>query len=394
MSKVFLLVCVVVIVVVIMYARARERGRERAPSRALSKSIDSSETRSAIASTPLDTSIPGRALAGLFANTTMSSDDLFTIATANMRIMEDMRDLADNACATSKEIGPIRTRYIIARERARAAMSRAITTRAGEDRVRQHDITDDVIVDRAREFNQHVGAPLVIVAPIIDQQIESRKQVLQKWSSDPENVHDSLVGGEVARKISAMLADDRHMTNEHNLFGVVLEMINGYSDEHVDVNALEKRRADARHTLHIASANAHCSRYNICEFEALRLVYERSMREGISANSRDALREALVIALAECSPDGSSVCLVGRITRYVGSLDVVDSTIGSAPIMNVDAHRATLFAKLGQMQAEGKGANDMREYINQYFASDPILSDPTNVSAQKIKNDALAGVDD
>lgn len=410
MSKILLLVCIV-IVVIILYERTRMRTQDdtRIPSRSLSNAIDSNDVRHTIASTQLDATVPKPALMGLITtNTTMSSDDLFAIATANMRIMEDMRDLADQIPATSKEMGAIRTQYIIARERAQAAMSRAIAIRATEDSTRRHAITDDVMQDRAREFNRHVDKqqqqqhqqPIIVDIPRANDKLlehdDNKPKLAPTWSHDPENVHDSLVGTGVAHKLNVMRTSDQHVTDSHNLFGSILDVINTYTDEHTDARAVMERRANARHTLHVASADASCSRYGITEFDALRLVYERSLRANIDENTRANMRNALVTALADCSPNKSSVCLVGRITRYVGALDVVDpdASIGSAPIMNVDAHRATLFAKLGQLQVQGKTSQEMREYVNQYFASDPALSDQTNKSIQKIKSDALAGIED
>jgi hypothetical protein len=410
-STIGIIICLVIVLIIIVITRTYRNGRkERArPSRALAREIDKPEVRARVALT-----VSGSDGRDEFAG--MSSDDLFAIAVANMRIMDDAGDIMSARNRAGTATVDVAREYNAAAHRARKAMSRAIKMRKQESATdhQARAITLGVLRDRAHNLDARpigdpyhagahrggvVGTLILRQDEIIDDATIDAPQTIAPtvglplapvWSSDPENVHDSAVGSAVIRKIGFMRANDLHATTDRNIYGKILHEINQYQNPFVGADELAERRNRAKHIMHRASADEYCSRYSIKESEALRLVYERMLRAD-SDEARANMRDALVSAMSECSPDGSDVCLVGRITRYVGALDHVDPEIGE-PTKSVDAFRATLFAKLGQMTAQHAPAREMRAMI--MHECDSAATDLPVAVSQKMRQDALAGVED
>lgn len=171
----------------------------------------------------------------------------------------------------------------------------------------------------------------------------------RRWHADPQNVHDSCVANAMAQNTEFILK-----TSPHSLSNDQAEaQINGIIAQEKDSATRDK----ALKTLNIATTNTYCNKFAAQEMDLLTAIYERSKLPENSAQSAE-MQSALVGAMADCIESGdSSVCQIGRMERYISSLDVLDPNINLA--VPLDAYRKEIFDSAAKIVAgiDAKSAN-------------------------------------
>lgn len=336
---------------------------------------------------------------------TLDADELFTKAMIYLRLRDECEDdraifARDQSCRPG---GDSMRRARDYDERARITMRLAIQKRAAERVDTQPPENnpanrpvplyhDQAIIQRAAEIGAiDLTLQRALLEDVVDHahahiptaaETQKTDRVETHWAPDPESVHDSAVGGDVMRRLSYMRAHDLRAIDAQACAGHIASIMSAR------LSRDDPKCSKINTTLERAQANAHCSRYDIDELEALRLVIERACFAR-SEEARNNMHDALLNALAECS-DGpnSTVCLVGRISRYVASLDIVDEMMPADAIKSTDAYRAEIFAKLGAIQAAAQDGAITRDDIARIIAEYDGRMPPHII--QKIKDECLA----
>jgi hypothetical protein len=318
----------------------------------------------------------------------LNSDELFTIASALLHEI----DLAQDGVVVEKESGDLRAK-------AKRAMSAAIAARnrenANANRVTPR-IPMRIVIPRATPrvpiFHDDAIERRAHDVGLRDVRVEPRPRLwhdepapatppVARWAPDPENVHDSAVGDDVARRIALLRDADAHLFDQREVIGHVIGMMQ-------EARVGPEKRAQIMRTLDMARTNSECARYRASELDILRLVAERAVRARNPEESRN-IRDAVLTSLSECATPGGTVCLVGRISRYASALDAVDSSMPDT-IHSVDAYRAEIMTGLGKLQTDspnGVSAAQVNGFLEQYKDKLPAHS------FEKIKSECVAAVE-
>lgn len=304
-----------------------------------------------------------------------SADDLFTRALLLMREKDDLEDLLHSAMQKSgRAPNSISQSLALTDKTMRALMTRAVAKRARENHARRDEARpmfhDGIIEQRAME----VGAIAQTTPPIT--RAPPQAIASHEWATDLQNVHDTTFGAEINKRLAQLRASDGHILAANECIGIIL-----FAMKDLDVNAEDKQKVLA--TLEVAKANNYCARYEINEWDALRLILERSMK---FPEHETNIKRALIDALIDCSQNGQPVCLIGRISRYISSLSAIDPEFMEGP-RNTEAYRAHIFAKLGQLQA--KGGEIGEKEIDEIMSAHRDLPD---LVFKKIRDECIAAI--
>ena len=303
----------------------------------------------------------------------LDADDLFTKATLYLRIQDGLQDEYMSRSTSRKRRKQIAQQLQHVSHTSRNTIRAAIEKRnnennehkAGNKVARNAQLFDDDTLDRrAVEIEEHpdiqgdhiVDLPRNGDAKRADEipHVERANPSKAKWAPDPENVHDSAVGDDVSHRLKFLQNHDLHLFDESTCIGAIAFIISNRIGKS-DPDDIKKREKILR-TIKRAQSNDYCYRYNINELEAMRLVLERAHHMK-NEESKNNLHDAFLNSLADCAeaPTGT-VCTVGRISRYVASLDVIDKDLPESAIKSVDAYRSEIFNRLGKMQAHAVSA--------------------------------------
>lgn len=275
-----------------------------------------------------------------------TADDLFTRALILLREKDDLEDIILAKKTSPKSAAIISQSLDLVDRTMRKLMAQAVETRHKENAVTQ-PLTqrplyhDGIIEQRAIELQ---AIPIIVQPKVAVAQPQQSQRPRFEWATDLQNVHDSTLGADLSRRLAQLKANDLHILDTKTCIGTILFAAKKY-------NIDEDKKQKMIRTLDAAKENSHCARYDVDELEVLRIVLERGMK---FPQHEENLQRALIDALVDSSQQGTPVCLVGRISRYLSSLTAVDPEFVDSPELNTDAYRALIFAKLGQLQAERK----------------------------------------
>lgn len=337
----------------------------------------------------------------------LDADELFTRATLYLRAQDDLQDryFSNTASLSKKEQQYLARQLQNVSELARKTIRKAIEKRSQENKNNPEDTAeaqvfhDEAIERRAIEIE--IQAPLGaqwappgrVVPPLEELRAIAPPAIPiagPKWTPDPENVHDSAVGNDVSHRLQFLRENDLNLFDTRTCLGEISFIL---ADR---LNPKDAKNADKRkkviRTMERAMQNDQCERYGISELEALRLVMERS-HHARTEEGRNNLHDSLLNAMADCSEgDRGTVCTVGRISRYVASLDAVDENLPDGGVVkSVDAYRAEILEQLGRAQA-AKGATDatvrdqMEKTLAEYAEKIPVHS------MEKIRAECIAAL--
>jgi hypothetical protein len=314
---------------------------------------------------------------------TANADALMTKGTLYLHIIDDLQDeLAHKT--TAQQRAQITARINDANAAMRSIFASALARRAEENNyareVQQVQQEQQIFQDRAIEQRAiDVGIHVPEYKPVEQNaQAPVRKQ---EWAPDPENVHDSALGEGVSRRIRFLIENDMHLFNQKTVFGAFLLVV----AERERTHEIAPKRKQIRATLNIARPNNYCSRYAIAEMEAFRLVFERAFQQK-NETTKNNMHDAFISAVADCSEGDHTVCLVGRISRFVASLDIIDPEMGF--IKTVDTYRAEIMQSLGALTAKKEDVTvaDVDAICNTYVGIVPAHS------LARIRAECLAGI--
>jgi len=108
------------------------------------------------------------------------------------------------------------------------------------------------------------------------------------------------------------------------------------------------------------------------EADILRTIFQRSLADE-NADRADSLRASLVGALVDATePDSrGAVCSVGRCSRYVSSLEMIDRAPPTPPVAPVDAFRQEIFAAIAHVPEAERSPALVRKIMRPYAARLP-----------------------
>lgn len=362
--KIITIACLIILIIIIAYWRYTKSPRVRR-ARKYKKivALDNPEERKALLREHEDQNLDD-----------LDADELFTLATMFLREHDDLQDNYDHA-TNSKVRADIARRMQNVSRLARDTIQLAIAKRSNENQTNPNDTReaqlfhDAAIERRADEIaavvpdvhhdvpRRPIGARIVPPAPEAAAGANGGANdaagapviPAPQWAPDPENVHDSAIGGDVTRRLNFIREQDLNLFDTRTCLGEIAFILADRCPATNPQNAPKRERIIR--TMERARQNDHCDRYDINELEALRLVMERS-HFAKTEEGRNNLHDALLNAMSECSEGNGTVCTVGRISRYVASLDVVDENLpDGGAVKSVDAYRAEILNKLGQAQA-------------------------------------------
>lgn len=369
MEYIHIAIIIIVIIVIIWYYRkhyhnfARKSSRNDPRARTLLASMDTMLDRDraeqAIIGAKIRSKTDVRSLGRL------SSDDLFTLALIHLHRANDATD--------SGEIHTSTDQMAITKQ----LLTRALDARKREER-RNHVVTNATLIARANDIGitqaiiDEVALlpqdPIVAPEQVEAHQVHDEPRPVVQWTPDAENVHDSAIGDDVMRRIAFLRERDLAVFTENMCIGTILRAMNTNDDIKASPNAdTIKRRV--RQTLNVMATNNYCERYKITELNALRLALER-MYSTKSPEVSHNIEASIIRALADCSDsNGGTVCLVGRITRIIGALDVIDPDMPS--LKTTDAYRAEIMQMLGNIsrQKTSNGQEITKEDIDDVLAN-------------------------
>lgn len=159
------------------------------------------------------------------------------------------------------------------------------------------------------------------------------------YASDPQNVHDSNVNGDLRKtldKIKSRHNGVRPVKSLQNARAYIRNRINN-SDERS-----RSKYNKALETLETVSAGNTIGTFKSREDAIFGYVWERSNLPE-NKDSSENLREALVDALADCHEKGSLVCINGRCSRMLGSLVLIDSDKELGNAKTYDAYKNEIY---------------------------------------------------
>ncbi|MCK9603404.1 MAG: hypothetical protein M0R66_03510 [Candidatus Omnitrophica bacterium] len=349
------IVCVIIFIILIVARVAISARTRRSPARAKYRAVAALDDPNARQQFTRATDRAAH-VARRGVSPALDADTLFTRATLYMREYDDLHDKIASA-RQPRALIQLERRAASISQLARDTIRAAIEARTRENRSANHDgeialgeqlFDDNAIERRATEINADVAPPRVALPPMprvtraARAPLDTALVASPKWAPDPENVHDSTVGDSVSRRLDYMRHNDLRVFRENECIGAIAFLLRGR-----DPVTCER----VVRTLERARVGGVCERYNIRELDALRLVLERAYHARSDSAARN-LNDALIGALADCAEgDSGTVCQVGRISRYVASLDIVDEVLPAPAIKPTDAYRAEIFARLGTIQA-------------------------------------------
>lgn len=190
-------------------------------------------------------------------------------------------------------------------------------------------------------------------AEAIDKYFDS----IQVYTDDRQNVHDSKVNGDLRETLEKLKSSVVHVDANQSIIEAMDYIENVYALQHRDktvriANALNKIREGST-----------ISTFDESEDSIFAYVWERCNHPR-NAGNREAMREAIMDSLADCTENGNLVCINGRCARLLGSLVTLDfdRDVGSA--MTLEAYKNQIFQEtkdiISREIENAKSSNDPR----------------------------------
>lgn len=156
---------------------------------------------------------------------------------------------------------------------------------------------------------------------------------------DTQNVHDTAVNKYVIESVKKL--GQKPTISFSTIYTEILNYLRTSSNP---------KHRDAIDVLnHIQQVNMNHMGTNLSETEILTLVWQR-INHPINFEHISDLKESLLIQLSDCKENGQIVCVVGRITRILQTLECIDSEqiVNLHPIWAVEEEIGYLCAKYVQ----------------------------------------------
>lgn len=210
----------------------------------------------------------------------------------------------------------------------------------------------------------------------ITKKLNSRR----KWSTDPQNVHSSLI-------MQDMKSQFNYIKTQNNIKNVPI-----YTFDMLKNNLLVRSNNDSRVKNVLDRLNSNSKILNIDgvgERDLLIEVYRR-INSTINTKNKYSLIDALITSLIDCTNGSSLVCPTGRQTRIMSSLAILDAdseSRGIGILKNKEAVRNEIFDESAKIVEKfiGENSSTPKNIIDEYNKG--LRTEEVLELEQKIKND-------
>ena len=140
-----------------------------------------------------------------------------------------------------------------------------------------------------------------------------------KYTSDGQNVHDSLVGKDLRETLAELNTTLDPSTTRDDIEREIIDFaVNEYSekDNEQKVNIVIE-------ALNTIKNNSYISTLKSNEGDIVKAVWDRSKYPQNSVN-QNKMKEAMIDSIVDCWENGSLVCINGRCGRYISSISTLD----------------------------------------------------------------------
>lgn len=210
-------------------------------------------------------------------------------------------------------------------------------------------------------------------------------------TSNPQNVHDTAVSDGI-KNIYLRLREEEIDADRDDTLAEIAAAIDKYP---------AKIAEPAKYVLDIARAGNSIMSIDDTEDHVLKLVWDRS-KLAKNAKNAELIRAAIIEGMAACVTSISpinTVCIVGRVSNYIGALATLDADKWTYDIHTEEEYKNEIFGRAQKMfdgelaAAERSDAAEMQELAAAYKSGKDLPLDARAEFLATIKNrlDAIIG---
>jgi hypothetical protein len=191
-----------------------------------------------------------------------------------------------------------------------------------------------------------------------------------KYTSDPQNVHDSKVNNDLRGVLARIKCDVSPAKS--------IQAAQKYIAENHTGDKAER----AMRTLELIATGSWIGTYSDSEDRIFSYVWDRSEHQSNADNS-DLMRDAVVDALADSVENNSLVCINGRTSRLLNSLTLLDfNPVVAGGALTFEAYKNQIFDEtktiIKQEAENAKFAdNEALRNVGLSFSGEDVEVDPT-----------------
>lgn len=165
--------------------------------------------------------------------------------------------------------------------------------------------------------NARIGDILLLPVELYDHEVNVNADLNR---NDRQNVHNGTISKHVMESINRLVDKEKQnkvipqMTSDiyHEIRDYLIQSTHPSTTVALDV-------LDQMHNFNASHVST-----NMKEMDILRLIWQR-IKHPVNNQVCSDLKEALLLQLADCKPNGVIMCLTGRITRVLQSLECIDA---------------------------------------------------------------------
>lgn len=200
-----------------------------------------------------------------------------------------------------------------------------------------------VLIGFNLSYNQYINRQNAVLLDLIHIPDDEEVDITADLNlNDRQNVHNGTVARHVVDAIKKLIEKEKLNGIKPQPLSEIYHEIRDYlinSDHLLSNIALDV--LDQIHNFnsrHVAS--------NLTEMEILRLVWQR-IKHPVNEPRKSDLEEALLTQLGDCKPHGIIMCLTGRITRIIQTLECIDAEniVDLKPLWAIKENIADYFGK-------------------------------------------------
>lgn len=138
--------------------------------------------------------------------------------------------------------------------------------------------------------------------------------------NDKQNVHNGAISKYVKEAVNKLIENEQKNFIQKQSLNQIHREIHQYLTDSLHPSAIIA--SDILDQIY--NMNAFHTSTNLNEMEILRLVWQR-IKNPVNIDVINDLKESLLVQLADCRQNGSIMCITGRITRILQTLECIDA---------------------------------------------------------------------